>query len=254
MKVICQKYPADLDYLTLYPIGDVHYGAKECMEDEFKRYLLRIASDERAAVIILGDMLNNGIKSSVTNCYEEKYTPREQKIGMVNMLETVRDKIICGVRGNHERRSAKDVDVDLMEDMFRELQIASVYAKDMGILKISLGAKDKNGKPATYSFCVTHGSGGGQLLGSGLNRPDSFEAIVENIDGILSGHTHKPMKVPSGRLVFDPHNDNVIHKNTLIFVCTAWLSYGGYPECGMMKPVAFRPDTIRLDGRVKEWS
>jgi hypothetical protein len=73
--------------------------------------------------------------------------------------------------------------------MARELGIADVYAGDMGFLKISLGKK-VDGKPATYMFCVTHGAGGGQQLGSGANRPDTFQSTIEGVDGIISGiHT-----------------------------------------------------------------
>lgn len=222
------------------------------MEKEFQAYLKAIAADDHAAVVLLGDLINNGIKSSVTNVYKEKYSPKEQKRQMVELLDTISGKIVCGVRGNHEYRSAKESDVDVMEDMFLQLGIGQAYMQDMGILKTSLGEK-LNRKQATYSFGVAHGARGGQLLGSGLNKPDAFQAIVEGIDGIMSGHTHKPIKAPSARLQFDPHNNNVIRTKTLIFICTSWLGYGGYPERGMMKPTAFAPDTIRLDGRKKEW-
>lgn len=252
LTVITKEYPKDLDYITLYPISDVHYGAKECMEKEFKQYLKVIENDEHAAVILAGDLINNGIKSSVTNCYDEKYTPREQKNDMVDMLNPIRHKIVCGVRGNHEYRSTKETSMDIMEDIFRELAIKESYATDMGILKISLGS-DSHNKRVTYSFAISHGNGGGALLGSGLNKPDSMQISVEGIDGIITGHTHKPAKAPSGRLIFDSRNNVIKRSKTLVFVCTSWLDFGGYPEQKLMKPVAFHPDTIRLSGKSKEW-
>lgn len=241
-----------MEYLTLYPIGDVHWGASECMESEFKTYLKRIESDDHAAVVILGDILNNGIKSSVTNVYEEKYTPKEQKRQMIELLYPIANKIIGGVRGNHCYRSAKESDIDLMEDIFYDLGIQHAYAQDMGVLKISLGEK-RNGKQATYMFAFAHGAGGGSLLGGGVNKADGFQMAIEGVDGILSGHTHKPAKVPSGRLVFDPHNNKVTRTKTLIFICTSWLNASTYAERGLMKPVAFAPDTIWLNGKKKEW-
>lgn len=253
IKVITKEYPRDMDYLTLYPIGDVHWGAAECMEKEFQSYLKLIEADDHAAVITLGDLINNGVKSSVTNCYAEKYRPREQKSMMIDLLSPIRDKIICGVRGNHEYRTVKDADQDVMLDIFTALSIQkTAYASDLGLVKISVGEKH-NRKPATYMFGAMHGSGGGTLLGSGLNKSDSMQMCIEGIDGMLSGHTHKPAKVPSARLVFDSHNNNVIRTKTLNFICTSWLNYGGYPERMMLRPTAFAPDTIRLDGRKKEW-
>jgi hypothetical protein len=146
----------------------------------------------------------------------------------------------------------RETSFDVMEDICREIGIEGAYGQDVAILKISLGKK-RDTKPATYSFCVTHGAGGGQLLGSAINKSDSFQMAIEGVDGIISGHTHKPVKIPSGRLVFDPRNNIVTRTKTLIFICTSWLDYDGYAAQKMMKPVAFSPDTIWLNGKQKEW-
>lgn len=172
---------------------------------------------------------------------------------MVELLRPIADKVACAVHGNHEYRTLRDCDVDIMRDICDELGIARVYAGDMGFLKLSVGSKPKNGKPCTYMFVVTHGCGGGALLGSGVNRPDAMQIRVDGVDGILTGHTHKPVKIPSARLAFDPRNNNILQTKTLIFVCTSWLDYGGYAAQKMLPPVAHHPDSIRLDGREKRW-
>jgi predicted phosphodiesterase len=252
LKVIIRQYPRETEYLTLYPIADVHWGAAECMEREFQAYLRRIQEDESAAVLLAGDLINNGIKSSVTNVYEEKYTPHQQKKDMIALLEPIKHKVVAGVRGNHEYRCVKETSTDVMDDIFSKLGIDDAYACDAGFIKVSLGEKS-NRKPATYMIYLSHGSGGGALLGSGLSRQDSYHMAIEGVDISVTGHVHKPTKTPSARMVFDPRNNNVIKSNTLIFVCTSWLDYAGYPERAQMRPTAFYPDTIRLDGMKKEW-
>lgn len=252
MKVIVKEYPKDMPFLTLYPIADVHWGAAECMETEFERYIQHIKDDPTAAVILAGDLINNGIKSSVTNVYEEKYTPHHQKKAMIRLLEPIRDKIIAGVTGNHEYRCVKETSTDVTEDIFDKLDISDAYAFDAAFVKVSFGRK-RNGKPAAYMIYVSHGSSGGALLGSGLSRQDGYQMAIEGVDISISGHTHRPSKTPSSRLVFDPHNNRVTRRNTLIFVCTSWLDYGGYPVRGQLKPTAFYPDTITLYGERKEW-
>ncbi len=252
MRVIIREYPRDLPYLTLYPIADVHWGAAECMETEFERYIQRIKDDPTAAVILAGDLINNGIKSSVTNVYREKYPPDVQKDMMIELLEPIKDKIVAGVSGNHEYRTVKESCQDVSKDIFAALQLKSVYAPDAVFLKVSFGRK-RNGKPVAYMIYVSHGSGGGALLGSGLSRQDGYQMAIEGVDISISGHTHRPSKTPSSRLVFDPHNNRVTRRNTLIFVCTSWLEYGGYPVRGQLKPTAFYPDTITLYGDRKEW-
>lgn len=253
LKVIVKSYPKETKYLTLYPIADVHWGAVECMEREFRAYLKKIAADPMAAVVLAGDLINNGIKSSVTSVYEEKYTPHQQKKDMVELLMPIKDKIVGGVRGNHEYRCVKETSTDIMDNIFSKLGLDSCYAGDAGFIKISLGEK-ANQKPATYMIYLSHGSGGGSLLGSGISRQDGHHMAIEGVDISITGHTHKPAKMPSARLCFDSRNNKVIKTNTLLFVCTAWLDYAGYPERAQMRPTAFYPDTIRLDGTKKMWS
>ncbi len=79
MRVITASFPKEWDHMTLYPIADVHYGARECMEREFQVYLQKIQADPLAGVLLAGDLIDNGIRSSVTNVYEQKYTPHQQK-------------------------------------------------------------------------------------------------------------------------------------------------------------------------------
>lgn len=237
MKVIIKEYPRDTKSLTLYPIADVHYGAAECMEREFKAYIKKIQEDPTAAVLICGDLINNGIKSSVTNVYDEKYSPHQQKKDMIEILDSIKLKIIGGVRGNHEYRTTRETSVDVMDDIFDKLGLCDEYAGDAGFIKITLGENEKD-KRVPYMIYLAHGSGGGALLGSGLSRQDGYQLSIEGVDISVTGHTHKPTKTPSGRLIFDPRNNKVTRSNTLIYVCTAWLDYGGYPERQQLKATA----------------
>ena len=253
MRVITRVYPRETEYLTLYPIADVHWGAAECMEREFRDYLKQIQGDESAAVLLAGDILNNGIKSSKTDVYKEKYPPDVQKEMMIDLLEPIKDKIVAGVAGNHEYRTVKESCQDVMKDIFVALRIKDRYTPDAAFVKISVGEK-ANRKPATYMIYLSHGAGGGSTLGAGVSRQDNYQLSIEGVDISVTGHVHKPTKTPSARMVFDPRNNKIAKSNTLIFVCTSWLDCGGYPERAQMRPVAFYPDTIRLDGRIKAWS
>ena len=253
MKVITKKYPRSMKHLTLYPISDVHWGAAECMEREFRAYLQKIQDDPTAAVVLAGDLLNNGLKSSKTDVYKEKYPPDVQKEMMIDLLEPIKDKIVAGVAGNHEYRTVRESCQDVMKDVFVALRIKDRYTPDAAFVKISVGEK-ANRKPATYMIYLSHGGGGGSSLGAGISKQDGYQVAIEGVDISVTGHTHKPAKVPSARLMFDSRNNNIIRSNTMIFVCTAWLDYGGYPVRAQMRPTAFYPDTIRLDGRQKKWS
>jgi len=251
LKVIVKTYPRETEYITLYPIADVHWGAEECMEKEFQAYLKKIAADPSAAVLLAGDLLNNGIKSSKTDVYRERYPPDVQKEMMIDLLWPIRDKIVAGVSGNHEYRTVKESCQDVMKDIFVALQIRDRYEPDAAFVKISLGQKG-NKKPVTYMIFMTHGSGGG-ASGTYVEKQNRYHLHIEGVDIAILGHSHDPDKKPSARLVLDSHNNKVFRRETCIFVCTSWLSYNGYPVRNQYPPKAFRPDTIRLDGRTKEW-
>lgn len=176
-----------------------------------------------------------------------------KKKDMIALLEPIKHKIVAGVRGNHEYRCVKETSTDVMDDIFSKLGIDDAYACDAGFVKISLGEK-ANKKPASYMIYLSHGSGGGALLGSGLSRQDSYHMAIEGVDISITGHVHKPIKTLSARYVFDPHNNKVTRRNTMIFICTSWLEGEGYPERSQLRPTAFYPDVIRLSGKEKMYS
>jgi hypothetical protein len=73
------------------------------------------------------------------------------------MLEPLRDRIICGVSGNHERRSVKDCDDDPAYDIMCKLDIEDKYRENIAFVKIQFGRQDANGqKNPTYKIAVTH--------------------------------------------------------------------------------------------------
>ena len=252
LKIITKQFPKSFSYLNLYVLADVHFGDPACRETEFRDYLKQIENDERSAVLLAGDLINNGIKNSVTSVYAEKFPPSVQVEMMIDMLGRISDKIVAAVGGNHERRTIKECGIDPTAEILRGVGRPETYCGDSGIIKISVGEKP-NGKQATYSIYLSHGCGGGAALGSGVTKQDNYQFTIEGIDVSVTGHTHKPTKTPSGRRVFDPRNNILTQKNTLIYIATSWLNYDGYPEQMQLKAAAFYPDHIVLSGKEKKW-
>ena len=91
-----------VDEIEVYPIGDVHLGAAEHMADAWKQFCDYIIGRPHAYVILIGDLINNGTRTSVTNIFEETMRPSEQKRMMAEMLKPLRDRIIAIIPGNHE--------------------------------------------------------------------------------------------------------------------------------------------------------
>ena len=248
--LVCQL-PETWDYVDIHPFGDLHIGAKNCAMDLIRKHIDMLAKDKRARIFLMGDIINNGVKSSVTNVYEEALTPGEQKRQAQEMLEPLRDKIIGIVAGNHENRTYRDVDQDVMWDIAHHLDLEEVYCKDKGIIYISLGRKAKNGKNQVYVGKFTHGAGGGMYIGSGANRQERYIAATEGVDFVMSGHTHKPFYAPISREVADSTRKKVFQRLSMIMTGTAWLYHGGYADEKMLSPVPIAPNKLRLYGHDK---
>lgn len=224
--------------ITIYPISDVHLGSLEHNEKEWADFVYGLVSDPNAYVILAGDLMNNATRSSVSNIFDETLRPREQKERLVKMLKPIKDKILCAVSGNHERRSIKDVDDDPMYDVMCKLDIEDVYRQNMAFLKVQLGNSKQlaNKWGNTYIIAVTHGAGGGVLSGSTVNRNERFAYAIDNLDCLIVGHTHKGMISKPAKIVIDPRNDVVSIKPFTVVSTQSWLSFGGYAAQKMLLP------------------
>ena len=252
MVPIVREFPARQD-ITIYPVYDLHLGAAECMEAEWALFKKRVLDDPNAYVVIGGDMINNGIKSSVTNVYEETMRPREQKRRLVEELSPLRDRIICMTGGNHERRTAWESDQNPMYDVACKLDLEDLYRENGCFVALRFGQKYGDGKRnPTYKLAVLHGAGGGMYIGSGANRGERFGAVIDGLDVLITGHTHKPVMFPSCKLVFDVQNNRVTRKQFRVVTATSWLDYGGYAMQGMMTPTAHCVSAVHLKGDRKE--
>ena len=240
------------DDIEIYPISDVHLGAAEHMQKEWAKFRSYILEKPNAYIILGGDLINNATRSSVSSVYEEKIRPRDQKRLMAEMLKPLKSKILCAVSGNHERRSINDVDDDPTYDIMCKLDLEDLYRENMAFLKIHFGDRTERGKNnPTYIFTVSHGAGGG-TTGSAVNRGEKFGYVVDGMDCLIVGHTHKPFTTQPMKIKVDPYNNMVSFKPFKVVCSTSWLNYGGYAASKMLTPASHCPQVITLCGSHKE--
>lgn len=239
--------------ICVYPIADIHLGAIEHMEEEWDAFRARILSKPNAYLILAGDMLNNGIRTSVGNPFEQTMRPRQQKRMMIEQLFPLRDRILCMVGGNHERRTTKDTDESPAYDIACKLDLEDLYRENMAFLKLQFGDSKANGATnPCYTFCVTHGAGSSIYTTNAAMRLERYGMAMDGIDGIIAGHIHKPQDFPVGKIVVDKHNEKVSVKPFQVFVCTSWLRYSEYAAQKLMAPTVFSLSSIQLMGKKKE--
>jgi len=88
----------ELESLKLYPLGDLHVGANAFDAKALERKVREIAVTDNALVLLCGDLINNSIKSSVGDVYDETMTPEMQIDAVVDMLSPIRDRVAGIVR------------------------------------------------------------------------------------------------------------------------------------------------------------
>jgi predicted phosphodiesterase len=251
-EMIIHKFPERED-ITIIPIADVHLGARECMEQEFMRFLDTVRSKPNVYLILGGDLINNATRSSVSNIFEETMRPAEQKKCMAKMLAPVADRILAAVGGNHERRSGKDADDDPMYDILCKIDREDIYRENMAFLKLQFGNSKGDGEHnPTYTLVVTHGAGGGMLTSGAVLRGERFGYAVDGMDALIMGHTHKPFTTVPGKIVIDKYNNRVTVKPFKVINMTSWLDYSGYAMAKMLLPSSRCLHTLSLSGNHKE--
>lgn len=236
-EMIVHRFPGDV---TIYPISDVHLGAAEHMTGARDNFCQSVLKRPNVYLLLNGDLINNSTRSSVGNIFEETMRPRDQKKRMVEMLDPLRDRILCITTGNHERRSVKDADDDPTYDIACKLDLEDLYRPNIAFLKLMLGTDNKrdgsNRAQNCYYFAVTHGSGGGIYTGATVNRNERFGNVVEGLDCLVVGHTHKGVVSKPQKLVIDPHNNQVLLKHYTVVSSVSWMAYGGYAMQKMLLP------------------
>ena len=257
-ELIQHEIPGE-DPIRIYPIADVHLGAAEHMEREWSQFCIDILEEPRSYVVLCGDLVNNALKNSVSNVYEETMRPREQKRVMTEMLMPIRERILCAVGGNHERRSLRDSDSDITRDIMCKLDIEERYRQDIAFCVVRTGVRtnDKGNrttydKRPSYVFSVTHGSGGGGMTGGGVNKFERFSYVLDGVDFLVVGHTHRPWVTQPAKIKVDARNNTITTVPFKVVSATSWLRYSGYPVQKMLLPTSHAKQIITLSGHKKE--
>lgn len=242
-EIIVHKLGRELEYINLYPLGDLHIGSDEFDDKRWSKWKSTVLNDPYGYILIIGDLLDNGLKNSKTNSYEQKLRPSEQKSKLANELRPLKDKILGICRGNHEYRSVLASDDCPLYDVAVKLDKEDLYRENMAFIKISLGEKNKL-RQVAYSVVLAHGNS--------RNKTNNFSYAIDGMDVMVTGHTHQPESTFPAKIVIDMHNEIIREVDFTRIVVPSFLKTGGYGLKGMYMPMGFKIPVVRLDGRQKE--
>ena len=241
---ILVNLPESLASAEILLASDIHAGSAEFDQSKWARFE-ELLKQHDTYVVFAGDQCEYATRSSKSDVYTQTLSPAQQKRWWIEHLKPYKDKILCIVDGNHEyNRASKDADDFPLYDIALALGIEDRYRSEAAFLDIGVGSGGHGkGKQVHYVFRVQHQAKNNVNHGTA----DGFEGI----DVFVSGHTHKPMDKPLGKLVYDAKNKSVAQKDVENVVCGHFLRFGGYGERNGYRPTSQKLYSVVLSGKKK---
>ena len=237
--------PHDAVSAEIFFASDMHNGSAQFNEKKWKAFeemLMR----PNSYVCFVGDQMEYATRQSKSDVYTQTLPPRQQKDWWIEHLRPlVREgKLVCVTDGNHEyNRASKDADAFPLYDIALALGIEDRYRSEAAFVDIGLGHIGKAGKQVHYVLRCQHQANNNVNYGTA----DGFEGI----DLFVSGHTHKPMDKPLGKLIYDTSNKVVYEKTVENMVAGHFLEFGGYGERNGYRPTSQKMYSAILCGTKK---
>jgi len=224
---------ASNDDVHLYIVSDAHCGAHGFARRDFERYVGRIAADEKAAVIALGDLTDNATQGSKGCVFSQRMMPQKQIEMVIEMLTPIKDKIIFFCIGNHEERTFRQTGSDPGYTMCLGLDCLDRYNYVHGFITIKTGTK-------TYKLYATHN------IGRSESKLKTMARSHPDCDAVIGGHIHTAKVVPVAQQL---HSGKI--KTTYAVTGCAWLKDESYSISAAYEPVSMEPPVIYLGDKLR---
>jgi len=225
MKVVKVDIPKVMD---IYILGDTHYPRGR--RKKFQKVINEIKKNKNAYMIGLGDWVENIVAG------DPRYSPEEMAelikqyqspVNMVNVQWMIfendikplieKNKILGLHSGNHESNFTRRYSYNALKQLCDRNDIE--YLGD-GMALFELKYKDKLLRILTY-----HGSGGGLTTGYALSKLEYYSQILDDIDIMAVGHTHKlAININADRLKYEDDK----FKQKIQYHCSCGSFLGNY--------------------------
>lgn len=211
--------------LHLYPLVCWHRGAAQSDTSFIEQLVERIAEDQLARWVYMGDGGECVTKNSKGDVFEQIMSPTAQQNDVVRLIQPIRDKGLFGVAGNHGKRTFKETGLDWDETLCAKLGIPYLGTAAFWHLKLRAGTEH----PAIFSIYTHHGIDSGVSVASKVNRAIAFDRTFI-ADSILTAHSHIAMDLPP-RYYATLGRAGIVWNATHEYICgSAYDSRTGYAE------------------------
>uniref|UniRef100_A0A6M3LFQ8 Putative calcineurin-like phosphoesterase n=1 Tax=viral metagenome TaxID=1070528 RepID=A0A6M3LFQ8_9ZZZZ len=207
------------NYAEIIFWGDIHYGYPTCRIEKAKE-MLDYALKKKIYVILMGDLLEAGLKDSVgDSMYRQKLNPQEQMEGMVEILTPIsKAGLIIGIHsGNHEERITKSTGIDITKIMAKLLGISYLGYSCWTLFSVG-GIR--------YSMYSTHGSSGSRFKHTKLKAIMDMAAWI-NSDILAMGHVHSVASEVIIKQRFDATSNRIVEDKQYVTLTGSYMAWDG---------------------------
>lgn len=220
----------DADKITIYPLGDWHYGSPQCNEVFISKTINEIEQTKGAYAVLMGDLIENAILGSRSDVYKQLVSPEDQIEHVIELLTPIKGKILFAIAGNHEQRTMRVVGLNPEQIICSRLMIP--------YKGFSCGAwfKLEKVKYGVFTCYFHHNWGGGYTPGGKVNRSRHLRDIFPSVDATFSAHLHTTGRTPAR--VFDVRADRIVEQVGYDYITGAALEYSNSYAEERAKPAA----------------
>lgn len=258
-----RRYKHGQPFINLYGVGDIHYGARGCSVNKFRRDIKRIIDDPLALVILMGDHCDYVATT------DKRYDPRQldedldlddvfvsQQTPLIEILRPLADqgKILCALEGNHEETVRLRYHYDVHKHFCARLGVRQA-ATCAGILLRCHGYRGKS--VVTANIFVHHGAGAAQTKGGKINRLAKVLSWYPDGDVYMMGHVHESLDWADTALYVKimGKKPRVVHRDRKLVITGSYLRtyvegmHSSYGEKKMYSPtkMGYGLTQIRID-------
>ncbi len=194
--------------INLYLVGDMHIGSKTHDKKAFKETISIIKKDNKARVVLMGDMGEYIFKDDTRRYNPETVvkglnTARKTSDHILSILNPIKKKIIGVLSGNHESAYTKYHLEEYTNTRYRNegeyiaKKLGTTYLHDMSIMELKI-------KKYKYDLVLTHGVNTGPKISSQITK---LQGLISNFDVtpdlMAMGHCHSLQCIISPKLDFN---------------------------------------------------
>ena len=213
--------------VNLFTLGDLHIGHKACDLDRIKSTINLIAKMPNARVILMGDIIDAGLRTSIGGgTFDNDFPPQEQFDLAVELLMPIKNKIYGIHSGNHSRRIYNNTSLEIDKLLGQRLGVKHLGSN--AYHKIMIGKQN-------YIIYSTHGSSGASLQHTKLKAVMDLANYVE-ADIFLYGHNHELAHAIDEKFYVDMRSVTVKRKQRHFVLTGHYVKYEGYVAEHNLKP------------------